>query len=95
MKRAGVPVIPGSEGVLESAAAALELADTIGYPVILKARDGGGAGMRMVRVPGTSRASTIWRKQAQAAFASGALYLEVPRARRLRELRSQPMRTGT
>jgi len=42
MKRAGVPVVPGNEGVLASAEEARTIADEIGYPVILKARDGGG-----------------------------------------------------
>src|ERR671918_1022058 len=50
MKLAGVPILPGSEGVLRSAEEGLEFAEQIGYPVILKASAGGGGrGMRIVR----------------------------------------------
>src|SRR5215472_16672166 len=42
MKQHGVPILPGSEGVLSSAEEALEIAETIGYPVILKASAGAG-----------------------------------------------------
>lgn len=49
MQRAGVPVIPGSDGALAGAEAAKKLAKEIGYPVILKAAAGGGGrGMRVV-----------------------------------------------
>jgi len=49
MKAAGVPVIPGSKGILGSAGAARDMADEMGYPVILKATAGGGGrGMRVV-----------------------------------------------
>src|SRR3954453_10987694 len=52
MKAAGVPILPGSVGILKSAEEALELAEQIGYPVILKASAGGGGrGMRVVRQP--------------------------------------------
>src|SRR5260221_1132065 len=44
MRAAGLPVIPGSDGLLESAEEAQRLADTIGYPVIVKADAGGGGG---------------------------------------------------
>ncbi len=78
MKTAGVPVVPGSEGVLGSVDEASALADRIGYPVILKAKDGGGGkGMRVA----TDRASVVngyqmAKAEAEAAFGSGALYLE-------------------
>src|SRR5579872_2975452 len=50
MKAAGVPILPGSEGALTSETEALELTDQIGFPVILKAKAGGGGrGMRVVR----------------------------------------------
>ncbi|MSV35678.1 MAG: acetyl-CoA carboxylase biotin carboxylase subunit [Bryobacterales bacterium] len=78
MERAGVPILPGSKGVLQSAEEALELAETIGYPVMLKASAGGGGrGMRIVRnaeeLPGLmAQAQT----EAAAAFSNGDLYLE-------------------
>jgi acetyl-CoA carboxylase biotin carboxylase subunit len=49
MKQHGVPILPGSEGVLSSAEEAIETANRIGYPIILKASAGGGGrGMRIV-----------------------------------------------
>ena len=50
MKAAGVPILPGSEGVLESEAEALRWAKQVGFPVIVKASSGGGGrGMRVIR----------------------------------------------
>src|SRR5256885_14073269 len=50
MKKSGVPILPGSDGVLASEGEALEWARTIGFPVIIKASAGGGGrGMRIVR----------------------------------------------
>src|SRR3984885_11097840 len=50
MKRAKVPILPGSDGVINSEDEALEVAAQIGYPVILKAKPGGGGrGMRVIR----------------------------------------------
>jgi acetyl-CoA carboxylase biotin carboxylase subunit len=50
MKEAGVPTLPGSEGILSGPEEALEVAETIGYPVMIKASAGGGGrGMRVVR----------------------------------------------
>src|SRR5499426_2137487 len=52
MKKAGVPILPGSDGPIESEDQARSVADTIGYPVILKASAGGGGrGMRVIRNP--------------------------------------------
>src|SRR5260370_14202942 len=52
MKEAGIPILPGSPGILNSVDEALSIADQIGYPVILKAvAGGGGRGMRIVRQP--------------------------------------------
>src|SRR5207248_1452275 len=52
MKKAGVPILPGSEGVIASADEALEWAQTVGFPVIVKASAGGGGrGMRVIRKP--------------------------------------------
>lgn len=52
MKKAGVPVVPGSNGIIESPEAGLEIAEEIGYPVIIKATAGGGGkGIRVARTP--------------------------------------------
>src|SRR5207237_7524971 len=52
MKKAGVPILPGSDGPLDNEEKALKLAKDIGYPVIVKATAGGGGrGMRVVRAP--------------------------------------------
>ncbi len=78
MRDAGVPVVPGSQGIVESAEEASTLAAEIGFPVILKAKDGGGGkGMRVVRAAeDLERLYTTAQTEAQAAFNSGALYLE-------------------
>src|SRR5579884_1121664 len=53
MAEAGVPIIPGSEGVVPDEDAARAIAKEIGYPLMIKAAEGGGGrGMRMVREPG-------------------------------------------
>jgi acetyl-CoA carboxylase, biotin carboxylase subunit len=77
-KQAGVPIVPGSEGPLQSLDEAQALADGIGYPVMLKAAAGGGGrGMRIVRdVTGMARAYAACRSEALKAFASDELYLE-------------------
>jgi acetyl-CoA carboxylase biotin carboxylase subunit len=77
MQGAGVPVIPGT-GILESHAAARVAADGIGYPVLLKARSGGGGrGIRKIESgQEIERAFTIASAEAQSAFGDGALYLE-------------------
>jgi len=78
MRAAGLPVIPGSEGVLASVEAAVACAAETGYPVILKAdAGGGGRGMRLCAdEPELRRAFGQAQAEAEAAFASGALYLE-------------------
>jgi acetyl-CoA carboxylase biotin carboxylase subunit len=78
MQRAGVPVVPGSKGVLEDPREAHTLADRIGYPVILKAKSGGGGkGMRVVRSPeDLEPAMTMAQTEAEAAFGDGAVYME-------------------
>ncbi len=78
MKAAGVPVIPGSEGILSSAEEAREMADEMGYPVILKATAGGGGrGMRVV-YRGEDVAMFYGMAQAESgtAFGNDGLYLE-------------------
>ena len=78
MKEAGVPTLPGSEGVIKSPEEAISLADTIGYPVMLKAAAGGGGrGMRIVRSD-SELAGLLAQAQAEAAaaFSSGDVYME-------------------
>jgi acetyl-CoA carboxylase biotin carboxylase subunit len=70
MKEAGIPILPGSIGVVKSLAEAEEIADEIGYPVILKAvAGGGGRGMRLVR-----HASELEANLAQAQAEAGAAF---------------------
>jgi len=83
--RAGVPTVPGSEGRVETAVAALNAANDIGYPVMIKAAAGGGG--RGIRVANTAEELEMLIPQAGAealaAFGDGGLYLErfVGRAR--------------
>jgi acetyl-CoA carboxylase, biotin carboxylase subunit len=78
MLAAGVPTIPGSEGVVPNPEVALAVARELGFPVLLKAREGGGGkGMRAVREPGDlAGAFATASAEAQAAFGNGELYLE-------------------
>ena len=78
MKKAGVPVLPGSDGPIESEDKALKLAKEIGYPVIVKATAGGGGrGMRVVRAPGElSHAVKTAQQEAEAAFGVRDVYIE-------------------
>ncbi|MGK7393169.1 MAG: acetyl-CoA carboxylase biotin carboxylase subunit [Candidatus Cyclobacteriaceae bacterium M3_2C_046] len=78
MKKAGVPTIPGSEGLLSSMEGGLKIAKTIGYPVILKATAGGGGkGMRIVRnEPEFKKAWDDAKREAGASFGNDGLYLE-------------------
>jgi acetyl-CoA carboxylase, biotin carboxylase subunit len=78
MEGAGVPILLGSRGVLNSPEEALALADEIGYPVMLKAAAGGGGrGMRMVRSEAELPSLlTQAQGEAAAAFSCGDIYLE-------------------
>ena len=78
MKARGVPVLPGSAGVLASPEEGLEIARQIGYPVILKASAGGGGrGMRVVNQPDELPLLFAQAQQESgAAFSSADLYLE-------------------
>ena len=78
MKSAGVPILPGSEGVLSGEGEALEWTRTIGFPVIIKASAGGGGrGMRIVRSEEELPALfTAAQAEAAAAFGNGDLYME-------------------
>jgi acetyl-CoA carboxylase biotin carboxylase subunit len=74
----GLPTIPGSRGILRDDLHALDEADRIGYPVLIKpSAGGGGKGMRMVRTPRElESAIKICRSEARAAFGDDSLYLE-------------------
>jgi acetyl-CoA carboxylase, biotin carboxylase subunit len=78
MQRAGVPTIPGSNGLVTDEAMAKELADKIGYPLMIKATAGGGGrGMRLVRDPeDLSKLYLAAQGEAEAAFGDGGVYLE-------------------
>ena len=105
MKKAKVPILPGSDGVIANEGDALDWAKSVGYPVILKAvAGGGGRGMRICRnaaeLPAMfNQAST----EAANAFGNGDLYMEkfierpaphrVPGARRRARQRDEPRRT--
>jgi acetyl-CoA carboxylase biotin carboxylase subunit len=78
MKRANVPILPGSDGVIASVEEAQEWARAVGFPVILKAKAGGGGrGMRIVRtaeeLPNLYHAANT---EAANAFGNGELYME-------------------
>ena len=78
MKKLGVPILPGSDGPIESEDKALKLAKDIGYPVIVKATAGGGGrGMRVVRAPAElSHAVKTAQREAEAAFGVADVYIE-------------------
>ena len=78
MEEAGVPILPGSKGILKSAEEALEVAEQIGYPVMLKASAGGGGrGMRMVREAGDlTNLLAQAQSEAAAAFSCSDVYME-------------------
>jgi acetyl-CoA carboxylase biotin carboxylase subunit len=79
MIKAGVPVVPGSEGSLpESTDEIIKIARTVGYPVIVKASGGGGGrGMRVVHTEAALlNAVSMTRPEAQAAFGNPTVYLE-------------------
>jgi len=78
MARAGLKLIPGSEGVLRNVEHARQVAETIGFPVLLKAESGGGGrGMRIVQTRADlKKAYDSAQAEALASFADGRLYLE-------------------
>ncbi len=79
MRKAGVPVVPGSEGALsDDPKEVLATAKAVGYPVIIKAAGGGGGrGMRVVHTEAALlNAVSMTRSEAQAAFNNPAVYLE-------------------
>ena len=78
MARLGVPLVPGSDGVVPDAAKARSVADRIGYPVLIKAAAGGGGrGMKVARdAAALEEAFHIARTEARAAFGNDAVYIE-------------------
>ena len=78
MKAAGVPTIPGSEGLIASFKEAQKLAKEVGYPVMLKATAGGGGkGMRAVwQAEDLEKAWESARQEAKAAFGNDGMYME-------------------
>ena len=78
MKKAGVPVLPGSDGPVQGEDQALKVAKELGYPVIIKAvAGGGGRGMRIVRsADELAKSLKTATREAEAAFGVGDVYLE-------------------
>ena len=78
MQSVGVPVVPGSDGPVETAADALRAAEQVGYPVLVKASAGGGGrGMRRADdAEALAAAFAEARAEAEACFGDGTLYLE-------------------
>ncbi|HEX3400043.1 MAG TPA: acetyl-CoA carboxylase biotin carboxylase subunit [Acetobacteraceae bacterium] len=78
MARLGVPLVPGSDGVVTDIAKARTAADRIGYPVLIKAAAGGGGrGMKVAKTAATlEEAFQIARTEARAAFSNDAVYIE-------------------
>jgi len=78
MKKAGVPVVPGSDGILASYEEAVKVADRIGYPVMIKAvAGGGGKGMRFVYdKKDLKKAYDTARNEADVSFNNPSLYME-------------------
>jgi acetyl-CoA carboxylase biotin carboxylase subunit len=78
MKKAGVPVLPGSDGPLQSEEQAIKIAKDIGFPLIIKAvAGGGGRGMRIVQnMEELPRLYKTAAREAEAAFGVGDVYLE-------------------
>lgn len=78
MKKAGVPTVPGSDGLLTDADEAVRVAHEIGYPVIIKATAGGGGkGIRIVHdEESLKQAVATAQREAESAFGNGGVYLE-------------------
>jgi len=76
--QAHVPIVPGSDGILDKDSKALDLANDMGYPVIIKATAGGGGrGMRIVHNDISLRSAfNAARAEAEIAFSNGSVYLE-------------------
>jgi len=78
MKKIGMPVVPGSDGPVRSASEALRIAEAIGYPVMLKAKAGGG-GRGMRKAESSKDLQRLWeqaRGEAKASFGDDGIYVE-------------------
>jgi len=78
VKAAGVPIVPGSDGLIKDAAEAIRLGESIGFPLLIKAAAGGGGkGMRIAHNEATlQHAVKMAMTEAQAAFGDGGVYME-------------------
>jgi acetyl-CoA carboxylase, biotin carboxylase subunit len=78
MKKAGVPIVPGTDGLVEDVDHALQVAEEIGYPVIIKATAGGGGkGIRIARTPEELKNLIQMAKvEAETAFGNPGVYIE-------------------
>ncbi|MCM3771146.1 MULTISPECIES: acetyl-CoA carboxylase biotin carboxylase subunit [Priestia] len=78
MKQAGVPIVPGTEGLIEDSSTAIPVAREIGYPIIVKATAGGGGkGMRLAHSEEElEKAIRQAQHEAETAFGNGGVYLE-------------------
>ena len=78
MKKAGVPVVPGSEGIVKDAKQGLEIATAIGFPVMIKASAGGGGkGLRVINLTEEfEKAFQTASNEAGAAFGNSDMYIE-------------------
>ncbi len=78
MKKAGVPILPGSDGPVDSEEKAQKIARDLGFPVIIKAvAGGGGRGMRVIRAAGElAKSLKTAQREAEAAFGVGDVYIE-------------------
>jgi len=78
MKEAGVPIVPGSQGIIKDEEDAIQLANEIGYPVIIKATAGGGGkGIRVARnETDLIKGITITQQEALTAFGNPGVYIE-------------------
>ncbi|HEV2129064.1 MAG TPA: acetyl-CoA carboxylase biotin carboxylase subunit [Thermomicrobiales bacterium] len=78
MKKAGIPLLPGTEGVIRNHAEGRKIAKDIGFPVVIKAvAGGGGRGMRVVRSEAeVARGISMAQSEAEAAFGNGDVYIE-------------------
>ncbi|MFD1675031.1 acetyl-CoA carboxylase biotin carboxylase subunit [Alicyclobacillus fodiniaquatilis] len=78
MKASGVPTVPGSDGLIESVDEAVEIAQKIGFPVIIKATAGGGGkGIRVVHDEAALRQAVVTaQREAESAFGNAGVYIE-------------------
>ncbi|TFD92245.1 acetyl-CoA carboxylase biotin carboxylase subunit [Jeotgalibacillus sp. R-1-5s-1] len=78
MREAGVPVVPGSKGIVATIDEALTLAEEIGYPVIIKATAGGGGkGIRVAKTPADlEKGMKVTQQEAETAFGNPGVYIE-------------------